>query len=364
MEGFKEFQAEGRLLKKLGDMARGFDKEAIQKKVNSLSDAELKSIVSHANPKSAQRVLHPKDYTLWKAAYDKLNEATKGEEEKFHKEVDKLMHKTFGHSEDEKKEKKKAKIDEVSNRLARKVIDRGLDRGVKAAGKTVKNADGSRDWQPPSDADKALAKKGAKSANLGYRQMDRNRRRGVTEAKIPEELAKDLGPFGEFATAYDESDKGIMVQFSRPLSRQELQQVANRLKMQPGVKLGNMQNAYHFNEEVEIDEALNVSQRLKRGIMMRRNKNKIKIGQQRARRRVANKEVLMKRAKKAARSHFFKKMTSGKSKDEINLAARQSIEKRLDAKGPAIEKFAMRLYPKMKKKEMERKKSSAGGDNK
>jgi hypothetical protein len=39
-------------------------------------------------------------------AKDYFEEATKGEENEFHKNLDKLVHKTFGHSSDEKKKMK------------------------------------------------------------------------------------------------------------------------------------------------------------------------------------------------------------------------------------------------------------------
>jgi len=110
------------------------------------------------------------------------------------------------------------------------------------------------------------------------------------------------------------------------------------------------------NEDDNIEEALNVTQRRKRGLIMRRFKNKMKIGQVRARRRIANKDTLMNRAKRASRKYFFKKFASGKSKDEIGLPMRQSIEKRLERIKPRIDKYAIRLYPQLKKKEMERKK--------
>ena len=81
----------------------------------------------------------------------------------------------------DKLSKEEAEVSEVSNRLARKVIDRGLKRGVRGAGKTKVAPDGTRSWEPPSEEDKKMSKKGAKSAKLGYRQIDRNRKRGIKE---------------------------------------------------------------------------------------------------------------------------------------------------------------------------------------
>jgi len=103
------------------------------------------------------------------------------------------------------------------------------------------------------------------------------------------------------------------------------------------------------------DEALNMQQRLQRARAFRRNRSKIKIGRERAKRRVASKEVLKKRARRAARNLIIQKMTKGMSKGELTFARRQEIEKRLDKMGSRIDKLAMKLLPKIRKAEMARK---------
>jgi hypothetical protein len=50
-------------------------------------------------------------------AIDESQGISKSKEDKFHSELDKLVHKTFGHSPDEKKEKKSKKVDELSSEL-------------------------------------------------------------------------------------------------------------------------------------------------------------------------------------------------------------------------------------------------------
>ena len=60
------------------------------------------------------------DY-LQGASVDDLFEATKEEENEFHKELDKLVHKTFGHSSDEKK-----KMDESSTSEERRIAKRAI----------------------------------------------------------------------------------------------------------------------------------------------------------------------------------------------------------------------------------------------
>lgn len=109
----------------------------------------------------------------------------------------------------------------------------------------------------------------------------------------------------------------------------------------------------------EPDEALNMQQRLQRARAFRRNRSKIKIGRERAKRRVASKEVLKKRARRAARNLIIQKMTKGMSKGELTFARRQEIEKRLDKMGSRIDKLAMKLLPKIRKAEMARKRGGA-----
>ena len=112
-------------------------------------------------------------------------------------------------------------------------------------------------------------------------------------------------------------------------------------------------------EEAETSEALSLSQRLARRRMMKRFKGKIKIGRDRAKRRMANKKVLDRRAVKQAKTTILKKLTKGKGKSELSFARRAEIEKRMDK--PAIKKrigmLAKRMFKDIRKKEVMRKKS-------
>ena len=117
---------------------------------------------------------------------------------------------------------------------------------------------------------------------------------------------------------------------------------------------------YAGNEDVEPEnEALTIQQRMKRGRMMKRLKARIKIGRDKAKRRMANKDTLERRANKAARKVVLKKLTKGKDKNELPFARRQELEKRLDK--PSVKKrikmLAKRMFKDVRKKEIERKKS-------
>lgn len=52
-----------------------------------------------------------------------------------------------------------------------------------------------------------------------------------------------------------------------------------------------------------------------------------------------------------------KKFAKGIAKADLNMAKRQEIEKRLDKMKPKIDKLAKKLLPKVRKAELERKKS-------
>lgn len=113
-------------------------------------------------------------------------------------------------------------------------------------------------------------------------------------------------------------------------------------------------------EEKDVDEALTVTQRLARKRQMRKLMPKIKIGRERAKRRIASKEKLEKRARKQARMMLFKKFTKDIPKGELTYARRQEIEKRLEK--PAIKKriemIARKMLPQVRRAELEKKRAS------
>lgn len=110
-------------------------------------------------------------------------------------------------------------------------------------------------------------------------------------------------------------------------------------------------------EETQVDEALTTQQRLARARMFKRIQPKIKIGREKAKRRIASKEKLQARAKKQARMAIFKKLTKDIPKSELTYQRRQEIEKRLEK--PAIKKriemIARKLFPKVRQAELAKK---------
>lgn len=109
-----------------------------------------------------------------------------------------------------------------------------------------------------------------------------------------------------------------------------------------------------ISEDVEIDEALNIQQRMKRKQIMRRLKNRIMRGRKIAMKRKANPEKLRKRAQKQARNLIRKRIVRGKEYSDMSFGQKQSIDKRLISKKAIIARLAKRLIPKVRSKEAER----------
>ena len=112
-----------------------------------------------------------------------------------------------------------------------------------------------------------------------------------------------------------------------------------------------------------VDEVLDNVQRRKLAMRMKKNKAKIAIARKKSERKMANMDTLKKRARRAARTAMVDKLSKGKSKDELSLAQKKNIEKRLD--NPAMQKIIDRGAKKqlkvVRKAEIQRKR---GGDQK
>lgn len=116
-------------------------------------------------------------------------------------------------------------------------------------------------------------------------------------------------------------------------------------------------STYAPGEQVDsIDEALTSQQRRQKALQMKRNVHKIELGKEREARRFADKDRLMTRARRQARTRLLKMLTKGISKADLTYQRRQEIEKRLDSPGmkKAIDRIAMKLLPKERQAEIQR----------
>lgn len=114
-------------------------------------------------------------------------------------------------------------------------------------------------------------------------------------------------------------------------------------------------------EEVET-EALTLQQRMKRAKLMKRLAPKIALGKKKAAKKIASPDKLKARANKQARNLLMKKLTKDIPKAELSFARRQEIEKKLEKKKAVIAKIAKKLFPKVRKAELEKKRGGAKSD--
>ena len=125
-----------------------------------------------------------------------------------------------------------------------------------------------------------------------------------------------------------------------------------------------MANRLSF-KQFSVNEVLTPQQRIQRGRIMRKIKHKIARGREKAKRRMASKDTLEKRALRQARLNIFKKLTKGLDKSELSFSRRAEIEKRLGS--PTMKKklkgIAKRLFKDVRKKEVERKRGASKSDN-
>jgi hypothetical protein len=110
-------------------------------------------------------------------------------------------------------------------------------------------------------------------------------------------------------------------------------------------------------EEENTDEALDMGQRRAAARRFARNKTKIKIGKERAARRIADPARLKKRARKQARNTILKKLLKDHPKSDLSFARRAEIEKRLEkpAMKSKIDRLTVKMLPKVRKAEMSKK---------
>lgn len=112
-----------------------------------------------------------------------------------------------------------------------------------------------------------------------------------------------------------------------------------------------------LSEDVELDEyVLNVAQRQKRAIVFRRYEKKMEMARERMKKRIADNQHLIGRARKKAIQLIRKKVAGAKGLEYGNLSPSEKImiDKRVEQRKGAIGKIAARLLPTVRKAEMQR----------
>ena len=105
-----------------------------------------------------------------------------------------------------------------------------------------------------------------------------------------------------------------------------------------------------ISEEITLDEILNIQQRMKRRMLMRRIKGKIMRGRRIARKKLASPEKIKKRSNKKARELIRKRLAGarGKNYKDLPVSAKIEIDRKVQKKSALIKQIAKRLLPKVK----------------
>ncbi len=103
-----------------------------------------------------------------------------------------------------------------------------------------------------------------------------------------------------------------------------------------------------------LDEVMTKMARMKRSRMMKTKGKQIARKRKIAMKRKANPEKLKQRAMKKARDIVAKKILKDKDKSDLSLAAKETLEKRLEKKKAVIAKIAKKILPKVRSAENER----------
>jgi hypothetical protein len=106
-----------------------------------------------------------------------------------------------------------------------------------------------------------------------------------------------------------------------------------------------------------LDEVLSIQGRMKRRFNARKNRQKLKVARGIALRRGAAPDRLKKRATRGARSMVYKRLLKGRDRSSMAPAEKARLEKLVGMYQPLIQRFAVRILPKMRKMELSRMKS-------
>lgn len=144
-----------------------------------------------------------------------------------------------------------------------------------------------------------------------------------------------------------------------------------RLKSSAKQIFARLKDEMNIREEMEAELAaeglneavLNLQQRMKRKIIMRKYKAKLQRMRELAKRRMAPKEKLEVRAQRMARDVARKKFAGQRGVEYHQLAPSDKIavDKLIDKKGALIKRIAARLFPVVRRKELQRLQSFRSG---
>lgn len=102
-----------------------------------------------------------------------------------------------------------------------------------------------------------------------------------------------------------------------------------------------------------IDEVLNIQQRLKRATIARINQKKLERSREIAKKKMANDNIIKKRAYHEARKRIRRRFASkrGESYETLSPSEKMSVDKMIEGKQKLIKRLALRLIPRIRRQE-------------
>ena len=121
----------------------------------------------------------------------------------------------------------------------------------------------------------------------------------------------------------------------------------------------------YIQEELVNERVMSLLQRRKAGIKMRRLKFRIQRARKMKKKRMATKDMLVRRARRQARTLIRKRLggAKGANYSKLSPSERIQLDKRVSKKLPIINKIAIRLLPKVKSAELKRLSAARGKKN-
>jgi hypothetical protein len=118
-----------------------------------------------------------------------------------------------------------------------------------------------------------------------------------------------------------------------------------------------------IGEEIELNEAADIKQRMKRAMLMKRNKAKVQRARELSRTRLANVKQIRRRSLKRAKQMLRQRMAGqrGASYSSLSMTDKIAVDRMLDKKKGQIIRIANKITPRVKRDEIRRLASVAAG---
>lgn len=152
----------------------------------------------------------------------------------------------------------------------------------------------------------------------------------------------------------EHAKKGDLKSFKAGLPK-SIQKHAKETMSTIASRLGEEIEMADKQELTELTRNMTVAQRIKAAVNMRRNRQRLKMGEKRALARHAGTPQLNKRSRRLALNFMRRKILRNQDYHSLPFATRQAVDKRINASAKTIERLAKRLLPRVQKAELSRK---------